>query len=79
MNVWMLIGAAAFSYITVIISAMKPCRKAAKVSPVETVKYTEETDKNGKPKKKLVTVILSLSLALVVLNSVYGFVSGFSM
>ena len=79
LNLWMLLGAGAFSYITVIISAMKPCRKAAKVSPVETVKYTEETDKNGKPKKKLVTVILSLSLALVVLNSVYGFVSGFSM
>ena len=79
LNAWILIGAAVFSYITVIISAMKPCRKAAKVSPVETVKYTEETDKNGKPKKKLVTVILSLSLALVVLNSVYGFVSGFSM
>lgn len=79
MNVWMLLGAAAFSYITVIISAMKPCRKASKVSPVETVKYTEETGKNGKPKKKLVTVILSLSLSLVVLNSVYGFVSGFSM
>ena len=79
MNVWMLLGAAAFSYITVVISAMKPCRKAAKVSPVETVKYTEETGKNGKPKKKLATAILSLSLALVVLNSVYGFVSGFSM
>ena len=79
LNVWMLLGAAAFSYITVIISAMKPCRKAAKVSPVETVKYTEETGKNGKPKKKLVTVILSLSLALVVLNSVYGFVSDFNM
>ena len=79
LNAWILLGAAVFSYITVIISAMKPCRKAAKVSPVETVKYTEETDKNGKPKKKLVTVILSLSLALVVLNSVYGFVSGFSM
>ncbi|MCR5283171.1 MAG: ABC transporter permease [Lachnospiraceae bacterium] len=78
-NVWMLLGAAVFSYITVVISAMKPCRKASKVSPVETVKYTEETDKNGKPKRKLVTVILSLSLALVVLNSVYGFVRGFSM
>lgn len=78
-NIWILLGAAVFSYITVVISAMKPCRKASKVSPVETVKYTEEMDKNGKPKKKLVTVILSLSLALVVLNSVYGFVSGFSM
>ncbi len=78
-NIWMLLVAAAFSYFTVVISAMKPCRKASKVSPVETVKYTEKTDRNGKPKKKLVTVILSLSLALVVLNSVYGFVSGFSM
>ena len=78
-NIWMLMGAALFSYITVVFSARKPCRKAARVSPVETVKYTGERGKNGKPKKKLVVVILSLSLGLVILNSVFGFVSGFSM
>ena len=75
MNMWMLIGSALFSYITVIISAARPCRKASKVSPIETIRYSGE-DKKG---KKLVVVILSLSLALVILNTVIGFVGGFSM
>ena len=79
LNIWILLAAVAFSYLTVLFSAGKPCRKAAKVSPVETVKYTEAFDKKGKPKKKLAVVILSLSLGLVILNSVFGFVSGFSM
>ena len=78
-NIWILLAAAFFSYLTVIFSSGKPCRRAAKVSPVETVKYTDEFDKKGKPKKKLGVVILSISLALVILNSVFGFVSGFSM
>ena len=78
-NIWILLGAAVFSYLTVLFSAGKPCRKAAKVSPVETVKYTEEFDKKGKPKQKLAVVVLSISLGLVILNSVFGFVSGFSM
>lgn len=79
MNIWIILLAAAFSYLTVAISARKPCVKASKVSPIETIKYTEERGKNGKPKKKLVTVILSLSLALVVLNSVVTIVKSFSM
>ena len=79
LNIWILLAAVVFSYLTVVFSAGKPCRKAAKVSPVETVKYTESADKKGKPKKKLAVVILSISLGLVILNSVFGFVSGFSM
>ena len=79
LNIWILLGAVIFSYLTVLFSAFKPCRKAARVSPVETVKYTQEFDKKGKPKKKLAVVILSISLGLVILNSVFGFVSGFSM
>ncbi len=79
LNMWILLATVAFSYLTVLFSAGKPCRKAARVSPVETVKYTEKIDKNGKPKKRLGVVILSLSLGLVILNSVFGFVSGFSM
>ena len=74
-----ILGAAAFSYLTVVISALKPCKKMSKVSPVETVKYTMPLDKNGKPKKKLLTVVLSLSLSLVVLNSVITIVKGFNM
>ena len=79
LNIWILLGAVMFSYLTVLVSAGKPCRKAAKVSPVETVKYTGAFDKKGRPKKRLGVVILSISLALVILNSVFGFVSGFSM
>ena len=77
-NIWILLGAALFSYLTVIISAGRPCRKAAKVSPIETLRYTESDD-NGKRGKKLTVVILSLSLALVILNGVIGLVSGFDV
>ena len=79
LNIWILLGAAVFSYITVILSAGRPCRKATKVSPIETLRYTGESDKGGKSRKKYVVVILSLSLALVVLNSVISFVKGFNM
>ena len=79
LNIWILLGAAFFSYITVIISAGRPCRKASKVSPIETLRYSGESAETGKSKKKLVVVILSLSLALVVLNSVISFIGGFNM
>ena len=79
LNIWIILGAALFSYLTVIISAGKPCRKASSVSPIEALRFTETRGKDGKPKKKFVIVILSLSLALLVLNSVFAFVSGFSM
>ena len=79
LNVWILLGAAVFSYITVILSAGRPCRKASKVSPIETLKFTGESNEGGKNGKKLVVVILSLSLALVVLNSVISFIKGFNM
>ncbi len=79
LNIWILAAAALFSYLTVIISAGRPCRKASKVSPIETLKYTEETGNGGKRGRKLTVVILSLSLALVVLNGVIGLVSGFDV
>lgn len=79
LNIWILLGAALFSYLTVIFSAKRPCRKASKVSPIETLRYTGESNETGKNKKKLFIVILSLSLALVVLNSVISFVSSFTM
>lgn len=46
--------AAAFSFITVLMSCTKPCRMAAKVSPVEAVNYTEQLPvkkKRGKTRK----------------------------
>ncbi|MCR5251570.1 MAG: hypothetical protein K6E50_13290 [Lachnospiraceae bacterium] len=78
-NIWALAVAALFSYLTVIISAGRPCRKASKVSPIETLRYTEESGKGGKKGKKLTVVILSLSLALIILNGVIGLVSGFDV
>ena len=79
LNVWILAGAALFSYLTVIISAGRPCRKASKVSPIETLRYTEESRNNGKRGRKLTVVILSLSLALIILNGVIDLVSGFDV
>lgn len=78
MNIWIIAGAALFSYLTVIISAGRPRRKASKVSPIETLRYTGES-KSGKRGKKLTVVILSLSLSLVILNGVIGLVSGFDV
>lgn len=40
---WIFIGSALFSLLTVIISCRKPGRMAAKVSPIEAVRYTEES------------------------------------
>ena len=78
-NIWIILGAALFSYITVLLSAMRPCRKASKVSPIETLRYTEDSDNGGKKSKKLTVVILSLSLSLIILNGVIGLVSGFNV
>ena len=46
-----LVGAALFSFLTVWISCRKPCKVAARVSPVEAVRYTD-TSYNGKKKEK---------------------------
>jgi len=40
-NPWIFIGAAVFSLVTVFLSCARPGRMAAKVSPVEAVRYTE--------------------------------------
>lgn len=93
------IGAALFSAITVILGILKPSRAAAKVSPVEAVRYTESASykksrkrsRSGakiyrmafsnlwKNKKKTVIVLISLSLSIVLLNSVYVFTTGFDI
>ncbi len=48
---WIFICAAVFTIITVLISEWKPGRIAAKVPPVEALRYTEYGKKNKKPKK----------------------------
>lgn len=43
-NPWIFLGAAAFALVTVFLSCARPGRMAAKVSPVEAVRYTEGGD-----------------------------------
>ncbi len=91
--------AALFSVFTVLLSCARPARLAAKVSPVEAVKYTEggktrRTVRRGRRKvslfgmawanlsrskgKTLVT-LLSLTLAVVLLQITTLFTNGFDM
>ena len=101
LNVWVFAGAVIFSFVTVFISCIKPCRIASRVSPIEAVRYTEGQDESaGKKKakktkrvsprtmafqnirrnrKKIVVVVASLSMALVMLNSIYSLLQGFDM
>lgn len=78
-NILFLAGAALFSYLTVIISAGRPCRKASKVSPIEVLRYTDGSGNSHKKGAKHTVVILSLSLSLIILNGVIGLVSGFDV
>lgn len=96
-NPFVFAGAAIFSFFTVWISCGRACRMAARVSPVEAVRYTDASYK-GKMKekktrkitafsfglanirrnrKKVFVVVLSLSLSMILLNSVYALVQGF--
>lgn len=50
-NPWIFIGAALFALLTVFLSCKRPGRVAAKVSPVEAVRYTEGGSP-GKPGKR---------------------------
>ncbi len=98
---WIFIGSAVFSFLTVQISCIKPCRIVAKISPIEAVKLTESSV-NAKVKgkkrrthkltmhafglanikrnrKKAVLVVFSLSLSLILLNTVYTLLKGFDM
>ncbi len=104
-NPWIFIGAAAFSLLTVFFSCARPERIAAKVSPVEAMRYTEGGQQSGKKggkravragaagaslpemawanlgrsRSKTVVTILSLTLAVVLMNLVYTFANGFDM
>lgn len=104
-------GAAVFAFITVMISTRKPGRMAAKVSPVEAVRYTEGAVKGrrrthrklrrnskqgikasdgaslrrmawanlGRNRTKTVVTILSLTLAVVLLDMTVVFTKSFDM
>ncbi|MEW9053969.1 MAG: ABC transporter permease [Neobacillus sp.] len=94
-NPLVFVVAAAFTLITVFISTRKPAKMAAKVFPIEALRYTDadlsggnkrkKKTKNGTPqkrmawanlgrnKKRTVLVILSLSLSIVLTNTVFNF------
>ncbi|WP_315115466.1 ABC transporter permease [uncultured Clostridium sp.] len=94
-NPLIFVVAATFTLITVFISTQKPAKMAAKVSPIEAVRYTDadlisgkkrkKKTKNGTPqkrmawanlgrnKKRTVLVIISLSLSIVLTNTVFNF------
>ena len=96
---WIFIGAAAFAFLTVLISCYQPARIAGKVSPVEAVRYTESSGGRRKTKRgrngakitrmawanlgrnrwKTALVVVSLALAVVLLNAAYTFTQGFDM
>ncbi|MEZ3508565.1 MAG: ABC transporter permease [Lachnospiraceae bacterium] len=93
------IGASAFSLITVFLSCGKPRRMAAKVSPIEALRYTEGYESKKKQKKgrtgasvpkmawanlgrnksKTVISVISMSLAIVILDMTHVFTGGFDM
>ena len=92
------IGGALFTFITVMISCIRPCRYASRVSPVDAVRYTESnTGKRIKKKtrkitslgmafdnikrtpKKALSVILSISLSVILLNTAVTISRGFDM
>lgn len=99
LHAWVFVGAALFSLVTVFLSCNKPGRMAAKVSPVEAVRYTEADCGRkkakavkkpaslgrmawanvGRNRKKTVLVVISLSLAVVLLNLTVMFANGFDM
>lgn len=99
LNPLIFVIAALFSLITVTISCRKPGKMAAKVSPIEAVRYTERTGGKktkrraktgasipkmawanlGRNRKKTVITVLSLSLAVVLLNLMFTFTGGFDM
>lgn len=55
------IGGALFSFITVMISCIRPCRYASKVSPIDAIRYTEI--QSGRKQKKRTKGISSFSMA----------------
>ncbi|MBO3443963.1 FtsX-like permease family protein [Clostridium sp. CCUG 7971] len=51
-NVLIMIGSAILTLLTVYISLLKPSKIAAKISPVEAMKYIESSNENKKKKRK---------------------------
>ena len=93
------VASAIFALLTVLLSCSRPGRLAARVSPVEAVRYTEGSNTKRKQKKgsgkvsvlgmawanlgrskgKTFVTILSLTLAVVLLQMTMLFTNGFDM
>lgn len=93
------IAAVLFSLFTVLVSCYRPGKIAAKASPIEAVRYTENNTIKRKSKKtvgrlslssmaranlgrsqgKTIVTVLSLSLAVILLNLTVTFTRGFDM
>ncbi len=103
-NPWIFLGAAAFALLTVFLSCARPGRMAAKVSPVEALRYTEGSHVKpkragrrvsraaggaslpkmawanlGRSRSKTVVTVVSLTLAVVLMNLTCTFTSGFDL
>lgn len=90
---------AVFSFLTVLMSSLRPAKSASKVSPVEALRYTEsnissvkKTRKRkrvsvfqmamagvGRNKLKTITTIISLTLAVILLNITFSVANSFDM
>jgi ABC-type transport system, involved in lipoprotein release, permease component len=93
------IVSAVFALVTVFISCRKPGKTAAKVSPVEAMRYTDSSGSKremrkassgaslpkmalanlGRNRIKTTVTVISLSLAVVLLNLTVTFTNGFDM
>ncbi|HBN57163.1 MAG TPA: ABC transporter permease [Lachnospiraceae bacterium] len=99
-NPFIFLGSTLFALVTVSVSVARPGRIAARVSPVEAVRYTDRDGKYRKKErhsergarifrmaaanllrnqKRTLLVILSMSLSLVLFNTLYTFSLGFDM
>lgn len=92
------IGGALFSFGTVMISCIRPCRYAARTSPIDAIRLSE-VQSGGKKKKrtarvtplsmafdnikrtpkKAVSLVLSVSLSVILLNAAVTISRGFDM
>lgn len=68
---WIFAGAALFSFVTVYISCIKPCRVVSRVSAIEAVRYTEGQDRQqgrrgrrGAKKRKKTKHVTPFALAM---------------
>ena len=100
LNPIIFIGSAAFAVFTVLLSCNRPAKTAARISPVEAVKfsgvdsgYTKKVKHSsngaklhrmafsnlGRNRKRTVISVISMSLSLVLMNSVFMLAGSFDM